>query len=37
MNYCASPEDKWLLVDLLDNTTLNRTLVFINFSLIATY
>jgi len=25
MNYCASPEDKWLLVDLLNNTTRHDT------------
>jgi len=27
MNYCAPPEDKWLLFGLLNNTTQSRILV----------
>jgi len=26
-SYCALPEDKWLLIDLLNNTTQSRVLV----------
>jgi len=28
MNYCVPPEDEWLLVGLLNNTTQSRILVY---------
>jgi len=37
MKYCAPPEDKWLLVDLLNSTTSNCLFVVINLILNATY